>query len=194
MAMEFTIRSATTEVIDDLGQLFATEDVASRCWCMWFIIPVNAFHAAGQEGNAASFRALADSSHEPLGLLAYHADKAVGWCAVGPRSRYVRALKTPTYKSVARDQDANIWLVPCFFVHPELRRSGVTRVLLEAAIRLATEHGATAIDSFPFAGTKPRSSGDRQVGYEALFASCGFEVIARPSVGRVVMRRVLPSE
>lgn len=191
--MEVTIRPVTTELIDELGQLFATEDVASRCWCMWFIIPVSAFHAVGQEGNAARLRALADSSREPLGLLAYHADRAIGWCAVGPRSRYARALKTPTYKRVAGDQDANIWLVPCFFVHPELRRSGVTRALLEAAVRLATEHGAVAIDSFPFAGAKPRSSGDRQVGYEALFASCGFEVIARPSAGRVVMRRVLRS-
>jgi GNAT superfamily N-acetyltransferase len=143
-------------VINDLGQLFAMEEVASRCWCMWFIIPVNAFHVAGQEGNATNFRTLADSSCEPLGLLAYHADRAVGWCAVGPRSRYVRTVKTPTYKSVAGNQDANIWLVPCFFVHPERCRSGVTRVLLEAAVQLATEHGAVAIDSFPFAGTKPR--------------------------------------
>jgi GNAT superfamily N-acetyltransferase len=194
MAMEFTVRPVTAGVIDDLDQLFATEDVASRCWCMWFIIPVNAFHSAGQEGNAASFRTLADNSSETLGLLAYHAGKAVGWCAVGPRARYARALKTPTYKSVAGDQHANIWLLPCFFVHPGLRRSGATRVLLEAAIRLATEHGAVALDGFPFAGTKPRSSGDRQVGYEGLFASCGFEVIARPSAARVVMRRVLRSK
>lgn len=191
MAIEFTITPVTTEVLDDLGQLFATEDVAAQCWCMWFIIPVKAFHAAGQEGNAASLRALAASSDESLGLLAYQADMPVGWCAVGPRSRYLRALKTPTYKSVAGDHDANIWLIPCFFVHPERRRSGVTRVLLEAAITLASEHGAMAIDGFPFAGPQPRSSGDRQVGYEALFASCGFEVIARPSAGRVVMRRVL---
>lgn len=191
MTTEFTIRPVTTELIDDLGQLFATEEVATRCWCMWFIIPVKAFHAAGQEGNATSLRTLSASSHEPLGLLAYTADKAIGWCAIGPRSRYVRALQMPTYKRVAGDQDANIWLIPCFFVHPELRRSGVTRVLLEAALGLATAYGAAAVDSFPFAGTKPRSSGDRQVGYEALFASCGFEVIAQPSASRLVMRRVL---
>lgn len=189
--MEFTIRTVTTERIDDLGQLFATNGVATQCWCMWFIIPVNAFHAAGQEGNRGGLHALAASSPEPLGLLAYHEGNPVGWCAVGPRSRYVRALKTPTYKSAAGDQDANIWLVPCFFVHPDARRTGVTRVLLEGAVRLATEHGATAIDGFPVAGTKPRSSGDVQVGFEALFSSCGFEVIAQPSAGRFVMRRVL---
>lgn len=110
--MEFTVRAVTTEVLDDLSQLFATAHGATQCWCMWFIIPVKAFHAAGQAEHKASLHALTASSHEPPGLLAYHDDTAVGWCAVGPRSRYVRALKTPTYQRAAADQAANIWLVP----------------------------------------------------------------------------------
>ena len=95
--MTLTIKSVTSDLIDDLGQLFSTDKVADQCWCMWFIIPVKEFHALGHEGNRASFCELVASSEQPLGLLAYQNDEPVGWCAVGPRSRYVRALKTPTY-------------------------------------------------------------------------------------------------
>ncbi len=189
--MSLTIKAVTEETLGDLGQLFAVEAVATACWCMWFIIPVKAFHAAGQEGNAAAFQALAASSGTPLGLLAYQGDRPVGWCAVGPRARYARALKTPTYRGAVQERDADVWLVPCFFIHPEARRLGVAQALLEAAVGLATEHGASAIDGFPFAGAQSRSGGDTQVGFEGLFSSCGFEVVVRPSASRVVMRRTL---
>jgi GNAT superfamily N-acetyltransferase len=110
-------------------------------------------------------------------LLAYQNGDPVGWCAVGPRSRYIRALKTPTYKGGGVGDNSDIWLVPCFFVRKDMRGAGVSRTLLEAAVKLAKENGAVAIEGFPFAGAKKRSSGDIQVGSERLFSSCGFEVI-----------------
>ncbi len=192
--MTFTIQAVTSDVLDDVERLFATDTVADACWCMWFIIPVKEFHAVGHEGNQAAFCALATRSDQPLGLLAYRDGEPVGWCAVGPRARYVRALKTPTYRGAAGDQDDDIWLVPCFFIRKDARRAGVSRVLLEAAVKLAQEHGATAIEGFPFSGPKRRSSGETQVGFEALFAACGFEVIRTPSPGRVVMRRALKAQ
>ena len=185
------IEKVTRKSIDDLAQLFGTEKVASDCWCMWFIIPVRDFHAAGSNGNRASFCDLLAESDSPPGLLAYQDQEPVGWCAAGPRSRYARALKTPTYWGGDAESDSVIWLVPCIFVREEARGQGVSKALLEAAVDLARESGATAIDGFPFSGSKRRSSGDIQVGFESLFASCGFEVLRTPSPGRVVMRRAL---
>jgi GNAT superfamily N-acetyltransferase len=189
--MELTIRAVTSQLIPDLGKLFSTEPVTDRCWCMWFIIPVKEYHAADGEGNRASFCELADSSNLPLGLLAYQDGEPVGWCAVGPRSRYVRALKTPTYRGGDAREDSDVWLAPCFFVRKDARRKGITRALLESAVRLAKENGAVAIEGFPHLRTKGRSSADMQVGTEALFLACGFEMIRRPSTSRVVMRRNL---
>jgi GNAT superfamily N-acetyltransferase len=186
-----TIQAVTSELIPDLGKLFSTDPAADRCWCMWFIIPVKEYHAAGGEGNRASFCELAAGSDLPLGLLAYQDGEPVGWCAVGPRSRYVRALKTPTYRGGEAREDSDVWLVPCFFVRKDARRRGVTRALLEAAVRLADENGAAAIEGFPLSGTQGRSSRDNQVGSEALFSACGFEGIRTPSTSRVVMRRTL---
>lgn len=187
--MALIIKPVTPDAIEDLARLFATDAMTDACWCMWFIIPVKAFHAAGHAGNCASFCDLAATSELPLGLLAFQDDEPVGWCAVGPRERYVRAMKTPTYS--AAPAEPNIWFVPCFYVRPGMRRGGVSKALLDAAVELARANGATAIDGFPFAGTKRRSGGDTQVGFEELFASCGFEVIRTPSPSRVVMRRAL---
>jgi GNAT superfamily N-acetyltransferase len=191
--LTLTVRAVTSDLIDDLGQLLSTNKVADDCWCMWFIIPVKAFHAAGREGNRAAFCELLTSSDEPLGLLAYQRGEPVGWCAVGPRSRYIRALNTPTYRQGAVQHDSKIWLVPCFFIRKDVRHTGVSRALLEAAVNVAKEHGATAIEGFPFSSAKRRSSGELQVGFESLFASCGFTVIRTPSPTRVVMRRELAS-
>jgi GNAT superfamily N-acetyltransferase len=190
--MDLVIKPLTPDRLDDLGRLFSTDPVAAGCWCMWFIIPVKDYHAAGGEGNRASFTKLAAESDLPMGLLACNdAGEPVGWCAVGPRSRYVRALKTPTYKGGAPEDDSPIWLVPCFFTREDIRGLGVTAALLEAAVELARQNGATALDGFPFSGAAKRSSGDVQVGFESLFASCGFRPIRTPSSSRIVMRRDL---
>jgi hypothetical protein len=51
-------------------------------------------------------------------------------------------------------------------------------------------HGASAIEGLPLSGGKRRSD-DRQVGFESLFAACGFKAIRTPSPGHVIMRKEL---
>jgi GNAT superfamily N-acetyltransferase len=190
--MNLAIQPLTRDRLDDVARLFATDESANGCWCMWFIIPVKEYHAGGPAGNRAAFTELAARSDLPLGLLAYdRAGDPAGWCAVGPRTRYVRALKTPTYRGGGAGSDTDIWLVPCFFVRKDTRGSGITRALLDAAVDLARQNGATAIESYPFAASVKHPSGDVQVGSEAVFAACGFVPVRRPSASRVVMRREL---
>jgi GNAT superfamily N-acetyltransferase len=181
------IRPIDSDSVDDLSDLFCTDKGAAGCWCTWFIIPVKEYHAAGGDGNRARFCELVASSKQPPGLIAYLDDEPVGWCAVGPRSRYVRAIRTPTYKGRDPDEDDDVWLLPCLFVRKEARKSGLSEQLVGSAVRLAKECGAVAIEAFPYAGRERRSK-ETQVGFEAVFARCGFAVIGRPSASRVVMR------
>jgi GNAT superfamily N-acetyltransferase len=191
MAM-ITVEAVDKTRLSDLDILFGSDDVADRCWCMWFIIAVKDFHAAGRNGNRASLARLATESPTPVGLIAYDDGAPAGWCAVGPRARYERALNTPTLKGRDPAEDSSVWLVPCFFVRGDARRRGVSTALLDAAVRLAADHGAAAIEGFPLAGTKTRSGGsDFMTGVEPLFASSGFVPVRRPSDNRVVMRRDL---
>lgn len=185
---EIEVRPFHIALVDDLACLFATDPTASACWCMWFIDTVKAFHAAGAAGNRAHFESLANSAAEPMGLLAYRRGEPIGWCAIGPIERYARAMNTPTLRGFVAPEKST-WFVPCFFVRPEHRRSGVTKLLLERATSLAAEHGAMLVAGFPASGSRPASSGDRQVGTEGVFASVGFEPVCRPSSKRVVMQR-----
>lgn len=186
-----TTQAVTPALLDDLGALFCTDDSAENCWCMWHIIAVKLFHAGGAEQNRARLAQLALSESTPVGLLAYLDGQPQGWCAVGPRERFARAIKTPTYRHRGAEPFADVWLVPCFFVRRDARGLGLTTHLLNAAVRLAHANGADAIDGFPFAGRARRASGDVQVGFESTFADCGFEAIRRPSGNRVIMRHVL---
>lgn len=181
----------TEDSIDDFGRLLQDQPSAG-CWCMWFIRPVAEYHTAGDSGNRAAFTELVRSATTPMGLLAYHEEEVAGWCAVGPRDRYVRALKTPTLRQRDRTEDGSVWLVPCFLVRRDLRRTGVATALLQRAVDLAAGAGAVAIEGFPLSGSRTRSKGsDFMTGTETLFASCGFNPVHRPSGNRVIMRRDL---
>ena len=100
----------------------------------------------------------------------------------GPRSRILKD------RDPAEDED--VWLVPWFFVRVGARRAGLTRLLLTAAVELAGEHGAKAVEGFPLvAGPKGRADGF--LGTEQVFAGCRFTEVVRPTEDRVVMRRDL---
>jgi GNAT superfamily N-acetyltransferase len=173
--------------IDRVSELFSNNAAANGCWCMWFISRVADYHAAGPVGNRRHFEQLVATSDQPVGLLASWDDTPVGWCAVGPRSRYVRGIKTPTFAGRDPDEDDDVWLIPCFFVGTAHRKEGLSEKLLAAAVELARSRGARALEAFPHAGSK-RRSGDAQVGSADMFLRQGFEVIRTPSPSRVVVR------
>jgi len=184
------VKPVSPELLPDAEALFGSSPETDRCFCMWFIIPVAQYHAGGRLANQRLFRELAERSTQPIGLLAYRDGDVVGWCAAGPRSRFVRALRVPSFKGRDPAEDESVWLVPCFYVRNDARREGVSLALLKGAVALARQNGAPAIEGFPFArGAK--LSRECMVGVEAVFASCGFAVTRRPSSTRVVMRKEL---
>lgn len=186
--MTHSIAPLTADRLTDFDALFSGDPSSALCRCMWFIKPVRQYHADGAAGNWGDFQALAWSSTIPLGLLAYDAGIPVGWCATGPRSRYVRAIRTPTYRGRDPREDEEVWLLPCIFVATSARGTGLGRRLISAAVELALKHGATAIEAFPYVGSRRRSV-DTQVGFESNFVSNGFHESRRSSGQRIVMRR-----
>ena len=88
-------------------------------------------------------------------------------------------------------EDGSVWLLPCLFVRAGERRKGVAADLLVAAVEVAREYGAPAVEGFPLAGGGRRNSGDAYLGTETMFAAAGFSVVTRPTPNRVLMRRDL---
>ena len=191
MAAKLTVRPVGPDRLDDLATLFGTTKVTNDCYCAWFLVSAQECREGWGAGNRRSFERIAGEEPAPMGLLAYREGEPVGWCAAGPRRRYARALRSTILKGREPDEDAAVWLVPCFYVRRDARRVGVTRTLLEAAVTLARRRRAVAVEGFPLAGDHRRGTGEAFVGGEPLFASCGFTVVARPTPARVVMRRDL---
>jgi len=191
--MTITIQPVTDR-LDDLADLFGTNGTTRGCWCMFFLVTNREFNSGWGPPNRAAFEEFATAADTPAGLLAYSGGEPVGWCAAGPRSRYARALRSTVLKGRSADEDDDVWLVPCFFVRRDARRSGVTRELLAAAVQLARQHGATAVEGFPLAHGDRHPSGEAYLGVEAVFESCGFTAVARPTARRVIMRRDLTGQ
>jgi len=182
------LRPVTGDDLTDLARLFDASGTLTGCWCMFFLLSGKEFEQGWGGANRARFAALAAATPQPMGLLAYRDGEPVGWCATGPRSRYGRILRSPLMKGRDASEDESVWLVPCFFVRRDARRTGVTRTLLHAAVDLAAEHGAAAVEGVPLAGSGRHPTAEAYVGTEPVFTACGFEPTSRPSPKRLVMR------
>ena len=139
MPSNISVTPLTLAHWDRVCELFATSSGINACWCMW---PRRSrgTHTPDQEANRAAMKALLDAGVSP-GLIALAGDKAVGWCAVGPRRAY------PQYEPTT--DPAICWAIPCLYVDPSANRTSVARALIEAAVGLAAENDAVAVEGPP---------------------------------------------
>ncbi|MET1005915.1 MAG: GNAT family N-acetyltransferase [Propionibacteriaceae bacterium] len=190
MSLTVDTRPVGAEAVDDLARLFETQRTTRHCWCMAFCATRRQFTIGWLTGgNRKRFETLASTSPAPMGILASAAGVPVGWCACGPRARYLAAPHASSSVLENREhvEDDSVWLVPCLFVRDGHRGQGVTHTLVGAAVELAREHGATAIEGWPLAASAG-PSGDAFLGREQVFADLGFASVEQPRPGRVLMR------
>lgn len=178
---------------DDVARVFGTRGDPAGCWCQWFRLTAAEFKRAPVDELRERMREQSGQRPSP-GVLAYLGDEPVGWCAVAPRAEY--PLLTNSRIANAADSDAvaaparGIWAVTCFVVRVGFRKRGVAGALVRAATDFAIDNGARRIDAFPVdpAARASVSASELYHGTVSLFASAGFEVVARPTRTRAVMR------
>jgi GNAT superfamily N-acetyltransferase len=176
--------------LDDLALLFGAQRSTKHCWCTAFCASGGQF-AAGWfgGGNRRRFERLAGASSTPMGVLALVDGVPVGWGACGPRSRYAAAIdgRSSLLRGRPREEDESVWLVACLFVAPTHRGLGITHALVRAAVDLARQEGALAVEGWPLTASAS-SLGDAFVGREEVFRAAGFECVDRPTPQRALMR------
>lgn len=124
--------------------------------------------------------------NKPIGVLAFSDDKAVGWCAVAPRSEYIRLETSRVLKAV---DDQPVWSVSCFFIQKGFRNKGLSRQLLKAAVDFAILNGAKIVEGYPLeskSGKMPDVFA--WTGFSSAFINAGFEEVERRSEQRPIMR------
>ena len=136
---EVCVVPVTIEEWDRLAWLFSGSPGMDACFCMW---PRRrpGTHVPDHARNREDLKSLIRAGKQ-VGLLAKEKERAVGWCACGPRHTY------PQY----RDEDgaAAFWAIPCLYIDPTADRRIVAAALIEAASDLALANGAIAIEGPP---------------------------------------------
>jgi GNAT superfamily N-acetyltransferase len=185
---------------DDLQAVFGTRGDASKCQCQryktratdwdraWASVPAPKRAKRLREQTRCGQPAARTTS----GLVAYLDREPVGWCAVEPRTAYVRLQNKPlVWAGRAEDKaDDGVWAVTCFVTRAGFRRRGVSRALARAAVDFARGRGAYAVEGYPMIRTPGQEItwGELHVGSRSIFAASGFAEVSRPSLRRVVMR------
>jgi GNAT superfamily N-acetyltransferase len=181
---------------DDLQTVLGARGDPSRCQCQWFKIRDFEWRSVAVEERAERLRAQTDcgrpGARTTSGLVAYLDGEPVGWCAVEPRTAYVRLLRTRVpWTGRAEDKaDDGVWAVTCFVTRTGFRRRGVSGALARATVDFARERGARALEGYPMI-TQPGQEitwGELYVGSRSIFAAAGFAEVSRPTLRRVVMR------
>ncbi len=169
----------------DLEALFGPRGACAGCWCTWFRLAPSEWRSGKGDVNRRRQERYVRDGNVP-GLIAYSGATPVGWVAVEPRERYVRLDRSRTLAPV---DDAPAWAISCFFVARAHRGQGITRALIEAAVRHARARGATLVEAYPVDLRKRVADAWAFTGSASTFARLGFEEVARRSRTRPIVRR-----
>jgi GNAT superfamily N-acetyltransferase len=183
---------------EDLTAVFGTRGDPSRCYCQRYKMqPGESWASVGAEELAFRLRTQTECGHRgsetTSGLVAYSDGEPVGWCAVEPRTAYPRLLlktRVPWEGRTEEQTDDTVWAVTCFVTRTGFRRRGISRALARAAVDLARQRGARAIEGYPMVTEAGQGFlvGELHVGSRSVFADAGFVEVSRPTLRRVVMR------
>jgi len=189
MLLKLSFKPLTKDQWDDFVALFGERGACGGCWCMLWRLPRKQFEAQKGNGNRLAMKTLINSGEIP-GILAYHHAKAIGWCAIAPRSSYPALSRSRILKPV--DERA-CWSVACLFIEKDCRKKGVSIDLLRAAVDYARSQGAELVEGYP---VEPKTGKDipppfAWTGIPKAFIQIGFKEVARRSPTRPIMRMEL---
>lgn len=137
------------------------------------------------DGNRAALKQLVDEK-KVLGIIGYKDGIPVCWCSVAPREDFVRLAMSRVLKP---PDEKPVWSVSCLFILKKFRRSGISLLLIKAAVKFAASKGAEIVEGYP---VEPYSENIPPAfawtGIPSAFLKAGFAEAVRRSKNRPVMR------
>lgn len=131
-------------------------------------------------------------AQDTTGLVGYLDGEPVGWCAVEPRSAYIRLVKmrVPWLGRAEDPEEDTVWAVTCFTVRTGYRRRGISYALAAATVDYARERGARALEGYAMQTVpgKEITWGELHVGPLGAFEAAGFRPVGTRTLRRCVMR------
>jgi GNAT superfamily N-acetyltransferase len=180
----FEFYPATPGRWPDIERLFGNRGACGGCWCMSWRKPKREFESDKGARNREALRAIV-AAGPPPGVLAYSGSEPIGWCAVAPRSVYVRLASSRVLKPI---DDAPVWSVSCLFVAKPYRRQGLSADLLRAAADFVKTQGGTIVEGYPAAPKDYLPDAFVWTGLPGSFRAAGFRKTRGGSASRPIYR------
>lgn len=137
-------------------------------------------------GNKKALHDLVLAGKKP-GILGYVGRQPVGWCAVAPRGQYGYLERSRILKPV--DENPHVWSVSCLFVAKPFRKQGLAVQMLQAVATHVGRSGGAIIEGYPTTPTMRKTPDPfLWTGTPSAFEDAGFQVVARRSKSRPIMR------
>jgi GNAT superfamily N-acetyltransferase len=127
-----------------------------------------------QESRDEQLARVAEESDEAKGLVAFEGEVAVGWMKLAPRAVLGKLRRQGVYRGLDLGSDDGVWSVGCFLVHPEHRRHGVARALVQAADAHVRAWGGRVIEAYPHRAGYALRDEEAWMGPEGLLVECGY--------------------
>ena len=182
----FEAHPLTPDRWNDFETLFGAKGACGGCWCMFPRLKRSDYERLKGDGNRRSMKKLVDS-RRVTGLLGYVEGKPAAWCSI-ERRELIGSLGRS--RILAPVDDEPVWSIVCLFLAKSRRGRGLSKKMIEAAVRYARSQGATIVEAYP---VEPKKSPMPAVfafpGIASVYLAAGFQEVARRSETRPIMRR-----
>lgn len=186
--LDLIFKPLTRDNWDDFEELFGSRGACGGCWCMSWRLKRSEFEKNKGEPNKQAMKSIVDSGEIP-GIIAYHNDKPVGWCSVGPRENFSYLERSRIFAKV---DNKPVWSIVCFFIEKNYRQQGVSLKIVKAAVEFARNSGAKIVEGYP-SGPSSKKLPDAFAwnGLISTFEKAGFKTAIKRSEKRPLMRYYL---
>ena len=167
-------------------QLFGEKGACGNCWCMYYRLKKADFvEGKANHGNKEAIKQLV-FENKPTGILGFYEGQPIAWCAFAPREDFMKLEKSRVHKRIDKKP---VWSIPCFFIHKNFRRQGVSVEILKGVIDYAKNNQIEIIEAYPTIPTKePLPDSFAWIGLYKSFEIAGFEIVDRTSKNRPMVR------
>ncbi|MFS8085596.1 MAG: GNAT family N-acetyltransferase, partial [Acidobacteriota bacterium] len=178
---------------------FADNPGWAKCYCQFYHTPkaVDWPARTGDDNRAAMAGRIAAAEME--GFLAYaggsdaEGGEVVGWLNAQPANKLIHCFDRMNLPpSPGELPDFKIARIVCFVVHPQWRRRGVARKLLDAACASLARRGIAMIEAYPFKAGASEAPADHYHGPLPLFIETGFGIVREELTMTVVRKALTP--
>ena len=167
-------------------QLFGNKGACGNCWCMYYRLKKSDFDEGKMhDGNKEGMHKLV-LENKPTGILGFHEDQPVAWCAFAPREHFNKLENSRVHKRI---DDKAVWSIPCFFIDKNFRHLGISVELLRGVIKYAKEKGIKIIEAYPTIPTQDKlPDAFAWIGLYKSFERAGFKIVDKTSKSRPMVR------